>query len=79
MIRPGRRHLTPAGLIVTALLLNACSEQPAEEAGDELEKQLDTRMEVLHQTRKVLRYTEEQAELERKEMQELLDSSGDPQ
>ncbi|MET0118608.1 MAG: hypothetical protein ABW090_14395 [Sedimenticola sp.] len=78
MMRPGRRHLTPAA-VVTALLLNACSEQPPEEAGDDLEKQLDTRMEVLHQTREVLRYTEEQAELERKEMQELLDSSGDPQ
>ncbi|MET0103641.1 MAG: hypothetical protein ABW072_00670 [Sedimenticola sp.] len=78
MKRPGRRHLTPAA-VVTALLLNACSEQPPEDTGDDLEKQLDTRMEVLHQTREVLRYTEEQAELERKEMQELLDSSGDPQ
>ncbi|MET0086924.1 MAG: hypothetical protein ABW082_10470 [Sedimenticola sp.] len=78
MKRP-RRALLSHTAIVAALLLNACSEPSPEEAGDDLEKQLDTRMEVLHQTREVLRYTEEQAELERKEMQELLDSSGDPQ
>ncbi|MES9886140.1 MAG: hypothetical protein ABW140_04955 [Candidatus Sedimenticola sp. 6PFRAG1] len=38
----------------------------------DLHRELSIQREVLHQTREVLQYTEEQAELERKDVEELL-------
>jgi hypothetical protein len=51
-------------------LLSACSE-PAPPAVDPIEKQLDIQTEVMHQTREVIRYMDEEERIK----QELLNPS----
>ncbi len=65
---PGRPIVTA----ILAALLPACDEPPTEEKEADLHRELNIQREVLHQTREVLQYTEEQAELERKDVEELL-------
>ncbi|PLX62879.1 hypothetical protein [Sedimenticola selenatireducens] len=58
---------------LTALSVTACSEQPSTAPVDPLERQLDTRQEVLHQTREVIRYLEEEERLRREQLNSRAD------
>jgi hypothetical protein len=56
--------------LLIAGLLSACSE-PAPPAVDPIEKQLDIQTEVMHQTREVIRYMDQEERIK----QELLNPS----
>lgn len=65
---PGRPIVTA----ILATLIPACNDAPENVKEADLHRELSIQREVLHQTREVLQYTEEQAELERKDVEELL-------
>lgn len=65
-------RLTYVLLLLVIPILQGCSKAPPEERKTTaLEKQLDIQTEVLHQTREVLRYVEEQHRLEENQTQTL--------
>ena len=50
-----------SGLLCLLLPLSACNAPPPEPEPDPIERALDIQTEVLHQTREVIRYLEEEA------------------
>ena len=63
----------PANIVLMgALLVTGCSapSEPDHQKAN-LEKALETQLEVLHQTREVLRYTDEQRQLEYQRLEEV--------
>ncbi|TVO72483.1 hypothetical protein [Sedimenticola selenatireducens] len=65
-----RSRLGKQTTLLIAGLLSACAE-PAPPAVDPIEKQLDIQTEVMHQTREVIRYMDEEERIK----QELLNPS----
>ena len=61
--------------ILSALLLQGCAENGgnSEKKNDEasVQQELDTQLEVMHQTREVIQYTIEQEALEQERLREL--------
>ena len=62
-------------LMLAALLLQGCTENGGNsvEKNDEaaVQRELDTQLEVMHQTREVIQYTIEQEALEQERLREL--------
>ncbi|WP_275100323.1 hypothetical protein [Sedimenticola hydrogenitrophicus] len=58
---------------LSGLALGACSEPPPPPAVDPIERQLDTQRELMHQTREVIRYLDEQERLRREQLEEVAD------
>lgn len=68
------RLLSALPAVLTGLWLSACSEAPPPPPpADPIERQLDIQQEVMHQTREVIRYMDEEERLRR----EQLEGTGD--
>lgn len=57
------------GIAMSGLLVACSPESPPGPAPDPAQRELEVRREVLHQTREVIRYTEETQRLQQQEMQ----------
>jgi hypothetical protein len=67
-----RVRILPATLF--GLWLTACSETPPPSPPtDQIERQLDIQQEVMHQTREVIRYLDEEERLRRKQLEGTTD------
>lgn len=68
------RLLSALPAVLAGLWLSACSEAPPPPPpADPIERQLDIQQEVMHQTREVIRYMDEEERLRR----EQLEGTGD--
>ncbi|WP_428610305.1 hypothetical protein [Sedimenticola sp.] len=66
------RHAISIRVIATLglpLVFSACTEQPQPPKTDPIERELDIQQEVMHQTREVIRYLDEEERLRRAQLE----------
>ncbi len=64
------RHAASFRVIATLglpLVFSACTEQPHPPKTDPLEREIDIQQEVMHQTREVIRYLDEEERLQQEQ------------